>query len=554
MDNKLFILTKTLLKNSFGFKATGKKKVRQIIFALLIALCIVPYFTGIFYFVSSMYDSLKAINQEGVILSLGIALTSFTILFFGVFYVINVFYFADDVENLLPLPLKPSAIIGSKFIVTVIYEYITEIFIMLPLLIVYSYKSGATFMYYIYALLIFILVPVVPLSIASIIVMAIMRFTSIAKNRDRFKMVSGIIAMFTAVSFNIAIQRFASKTIDPSEVQEMFIKGQNSLIELVSRIFPGAKFAALSIVNNSNISGLINLLIFILINAVSFIIFLYIGEMWYFRGVIGISENAAKRKKVTSDELSRVSIRQSVLKAYTIKELKLLFRTPIYFMNCVLINFILPVLMVLPLITQPQNEGELDSIRVLMRSGAFEGIIVTIGFAAAIIISTFNSITPTSISREGQNFYVNKFLPVSYKTQIMAKVLSGVIISFIGVVIALISAAVFLSIPVHLIFVIAVMSLFGIVFTSFTGILIDLFHPKLNWDNEQRAVKQNLNPVFNMFLALIFGGALIWASITYSFNAVSTCGIIFLVFGIADLVLYKVISTMGVKLFGDIEV
>jgi len=121
MDNKLFILTKTLLKNSFGFKATGKKKVRQIIFALLIALCIVPYFTGIFYFVSSMYDSLKAINQEGVILSLGIAFTSFTILFFGIFYVINVFYFADDVENLLPLPLKPSAIIGSKFIVTVIY-------------------------------------------------------------------------------------------------------------------------------------------------------------------------------------------------------------------------------------------------------------------------------------------------------------------------------------------------------------------------------------------------------------------------------------------------
>lgn len=554
MDNKLIILTKALLKNGFGIKATGKKKVRKIIFIILIALCFVPLFLSLSLFVSTMYDALKAIEQEGVILSLGVAVTSFTIFFFGVFYVINIFYYSDDVENLLPLPLKPSQIIGAKFLVTVVYEYLTELILLLPLFIVYAYKSGPSLMYYIYALVVFILVPVVPLSIASVLVMIIMRFTGIAKNRDRFKMVGGLIAMFGAIGFNAVIQRFASKSVAPEQLQEMFTQGQNSMVEFVSRIFPGAKFAALSIVYNTSVQGIVNLLIFILITAASFFIFLYIGELLYFRGVIGISESAAKRKKVSSEELSKLSVRQSKLKAYTIKELKLLFRTPIYFMNCVLINFLFPILMLIPFLTQSQGSSELESIKTIMYSGVYEGVIVAAGFAAIMLISTINSITSTSISREGQNLYISKYIPASYQTQILAKALSGAIISLIGVITILASVTVFLRIPLHLVFMIAGISLFGIVCMSFIGVMIDLFHPKLNWDNEQKAVKQNLNPLFHMLLGTIFGAATVWASIVFDFDALTTLGSIVLVFGIIDFVLYKIITTKGVKLFKDIEV
>lgn len=553
MDNKLIILTKALLKNGFGIKATGKKKVRQIIFIVLIAVCFLPLFISLSLFVSTMYDALRAIEQEGVILSLGVAATSFTIFFFGVFYVINIFYYSDDVENLLPLPLKPSEIIGAKFLVTVVYEYLTELILLLPLFIVYAYKSGASIMYYIYALVVFFLVPVVPLSIASILVMIIMRFTGIAKNRDRFKMVGGLIAMFGAIGVNAVIQQFASKSVAPEQLQEMFTQGQNSMVEFASRIFPGAKFAALSIIHNTSVQGIMNLMIFVLITGASFLIFLYIGELLYFRGVIGISENAAKRKKVSSEELGKLSIRQSKLKAYTIKELKLLFRTPIYFMNCVLINFLFPILMLIPFLTQSQGGSELESIKTIMHSGIFDGVIVAAGFSAGMLISTINCITSTSISREGQNLYISKYLPASYKTQIMAKVLSGVIISLIGVVTILISVTVFLQIPLHLVFLIAGISLIGIVCMSFIGVMIDLIHPKLNWDNEQKAVKQNINPLFHMLLGSILAGATVWASVVLHFGALMACGVIILAFGIIDFVLYKVIATKGVKLFNDME-
>jgi ABC-2 type transport system permease protein len=133
-------------------------------------------------------------------------------------------------------------------------------------------------------------------------------------------------------------------------------------------------------------------------------------------------------------------------------------------------------------------------------------------------------------------------------------VLSGVIISLIGLVTVLITASVILSIPGHLIVLIAITSLLGIVFTSFTGVIIDLFHPKLNWDNEQKAVKQNLNPVLNMLLVFTFAGLTIWGAVAFKFNAFTAFGIIILAFGIIDFVLYRFIASKGVKMFNGIEV
>ena len=170
--------------------------------------------------------------------------------------------------------------------------------------------------------------------------------------------------------------------------------------------------------------------------------FLLIGEQLYFKGVIGISEMAAKRKKVSSAELEKMSTRQSKLMSYTIKELKLLFRTPVYFMNCVLMNFIWPIFFLLPFITQSNGLSEFETAKAFLNNGNYSGIIVIVAFAASMFISTTNCVTSTSISREGSNLYISKYLPAAYKVQIMAKVISGVVISLIGLTTMLIAAGV----------------------------------------------------------------------------------------------------------------
>lgn len=171
-----------------------------------------------------------------------------------------------------------------------------------------------------------------------------------------------------------------------------------------------------------------------------------------------------------------------------------------------------------------------------------------------MFISASNAVTSSSISREGQNLYVSKYLPAPYKVQIMAKVLSGVVISLIGLTLMLIIAGVLLKIPLYMIILIAIAALVGIIFISFTGVIIDLFNPKLHWDNEQKAVKQNLNVLFNMLVGAIFAGLTVFVSVEFEFDIFMVCGIIFIGFGLMDVMLYRFISSKGVKLFNGIEV
>ena len=53
---------------------------------------------------------------------------------------------------------------------------------------------------------------------------------------------------------------------------------------------------------------------------------------------------------------------------------------------------------------------------------------------------------------------------------------------------------------------------------NLTGIIFELYWPKLKWDNEQKAVKQNLNVVYGILLAMLFGGLAIGPVLVLSLN------------------------------------
>jgi len=133
-------------------------------------------------------------------------------------------------------------------------------------------------------------------------------------------------------------------------------------------------------------------------------------------------------------------------------------------------------------------------------------------------------------------------------------VLSGMSIGMVGTLSMLLTAAVFITVPAYLMLLIAVVSIFGMAFSSFAGILIDLNFPKLIWDNEQKAVKQNFNVVLNMLVSVLVAGIPIFTIIALHFTLWMTLLTLVLVFGILDLLLYNILSTIGVRLFERIEV
>lgn len=553
--SKFLSLTRVLLKSGGDSLVQGNKKKLPKAIALIV-LMIVAFIPLVAMFVgmaAGSYDVLAKYNQQGLILNLGISAASLIVFVFGILYVMSTFYFSMDIESLLPLPLKPSTIMGAKFTVVLIYEYATELIVLLPILITYGIKSGAGILYYIYSIIIFFTLPIIPLVIDAFINMIIMRFTGIAKNKDAFKTIAGICSMVFAIGLNVIMQKVGRTVGSKEQLAQMFMNGDTSVGSNVSKLFPSAKIAANSLIYSGGIKGLMNLIIFLVITIALFAILMVLGEALYLKEVIGLSQSSSKRKKLSRRELEEKTVQNSALWSYTLKELRVLFRTPAYFMNCVIVNFIFPIVILIPMLTQPDFGEAIAQAKKAFNTGSVSGIILAISLGVMMFICAGNPVAATSISREGSNIFVSKYMPISYKKQIMAKVLSGVILSFIGIILVVITFMVMVHPPVYLVILILITSIFINFLISFLGVLIDLNFPKLQWDNEQRAVKNNFNTVINLMLCLVLGGITIFGVVMLRLNIWMSFAGIVVVYGLIDIVLYIVISTIGVELFEKIE-
>lgn len=505
MKNNLITLTRIMFKNdetlnnltSKGSQSSFlKSKWMMILFVLGLAV-LMGFSFG--FMLSDLYDSLAMVDLSHIIPRLLVPAAGIMVFMFGIFYVMNVFYFSKDVENYLYLPVKAGEILGAKFLVSLIYEYFIILIFFLPMLTVYGIKDGSGVLYYIYMILSLILVPVFPLVIASIISMLIMRYSSKFKNRDRFNMIAGILSLVVALGFNFGIQYLTNRFTGDSHM----VIGDISdlpMFKIISWVFPTSRFATEGILNYQSFSGLVNMLILLVVTVLSFGLFYILGNLLYFKGVIGISESKATRKALSKEEMEKGSIRKPILFSYALKELKLILRTPVYFLNCVLISLIYPLFILFPILMgSGEDKAEMESLLSMLKGfdrGALLLGIVGVGF----LMGSINIIASTAISREGKNLYFMKYVPVPYMTQIYAKIVSAFYVEAAALLIFY--GIVFYLFRIDLIFF--VLSLIIVFLSSLVinqiGIFLDITWPKLNWDTEQKAVKQNFNSVIHMFL------------------------------------------------------
>jgi ABC-2 type transport system permease protein len=225
----------------------------------------------------------------------------------------------------------------------------------------------------------------------------------------------------------------------------------------------------------------------------------------------------------------------------------LLFRTPIYFMNCILMNFLWPVFLIVPFMADSNSQGQLKVGISFIQTNNKVGVVIAAAFAISIFISTTNLIAATAISREGKNVFTLKYMPIDFRQIIIGKTMPAIVMGVFSVLIILIMGILLIKFSVVVIIFICIVCLLGIVFTSFTGILIDLTFPKLNWDTEQKAVKQNMNGVLNMVIGIAAAAIIIFVVVKFKINMVITFAAIVILFTLINLALFNVISTYGVK-------
>lgn len=495
---KYLSLTRVLLKNSMGMMSDGKsKKALNVFIYGVLAVCMIPLGFTLYMMFNTAMAQLQPLQQEGAVLALGFHISSLVTFLFSIFLIPSIFYFSKDSETLLALPLPPQTILSAKFSVCLVYEYAFTLIVCVPLYIAYANNAAIGIPYILLALAIFITLPIYPLVLFSIITMLLMRFVPFFKNRDRFNMIAGILSIILAFGFSFAMN---SGTIaeDPNALISMLTQGNNSMISLFSKIFPAIPFAAEALIS----SDALQLVYYILITCAALAVLVILGKWLYFKGAIGFSETKSSRKELSAKDFARVS-RHSKVRTYLIKELRLLIRTPVYAINCIGMCVLMPIMLLVIFITADADVllQQLPDITPYL-----DGMLpyaVLAGMASGFLFSNLNMISSTAISREGTNISFMKYIPMSLKQQLQAKVLSGILMSVISMLLTMVCVYFLLPIfPLTWYFAAAAASLITIVLGNYASLALDILHPKLVWEQEAAAVKQNMSGIVSMLAGM----------------------------------------------------
>lgn len=495
---KYLSLTRVLLKNSMGMMSDGKsKKALNVFIYGVLAVCMIPLGFTLYMMFNTAMAQLQPLQQEGAVLALGFHISSLVTFLFSIFLIPSIFYFSKDSETLLALPLPPQTILSAKFSVCLVYEYAFTLIVCVPLYIAYANNAAIGIPYILLALVIFITLPIYPLVLSSIITMLLMRFVPFFKNRDRFNMIAGILSIILAFGFSFAMN---SGTIaeEPNALISMLTQGNNSMISLFSKIFPAIPFAAEALIS----SDALQLVYYILITCAALAVLVILGKWLYFKGAIGFSETKSSRKELSAKDFARVS-RHSKVRTYLIKELRLLIRTPVYAINCIGMCILMPIMLLVIFITADADVllQQLPDITPYL-----DGMLpyaVLAGMASGFLFSNLNMISSTAISREGTNISFMKYIPMSLKQQLQAKVLSGILMSVISMLLTMVCVYFLLPIfPLTWYFAAAAASLITIVLGNYASLALDILHPKLVWEQEAAAVKQNMSGIVSMLAGM----------------------------------------------------
>ena len=533
----------------------SKKALNVFIYGVL-AVCMIPLGFTLYMMFNTAMAQLQPLQQEGAVLALGFHISSLVTFLFSIFLIPSIFYFSKDSETLLALPLPPQTILSAKFSVCLVYEYAFTLIVCVPLYIAYANNAAIGIPYILLALVIFITLPIYPLVLSSIITMLLMRFVPFFKNRDRFNMIAGILSIILAFGFSFAMN---SGTIaeDPNALISMLTQGNNSMISLFSKIFPAIPFAAEALIS----SDALQLVYYILITCAALAVLVILGKWLYFKGAIGFSETKSSRKELSAKDFARVS-RHSKVRTYLIKELRLLIRTPVYAINCIGMCILMPIMLLVIFITADADVllQQLPDITPYL-----DGMLpyaVLAGMASGFLFSNLNMISSTAISREGTNISFMKYIPMSLKQQLQAKVLSGILMSVISMLLTMVCVYFLLPIfPLTWYFAAAAASLITIVLGNYASLALDILHPKLVWEQEAAAVKQNMSGIVSMLAGmamtvvtcvllfilpddyLLFGTAGIYFLLGYTF--LGSVQIMVYAGGIVVLYVFSILLTSG---------
>ena len=495
------------------------------------------------------HRTLSTVGMQDLVVQTGVVLFSLVMMLLTTLSVLETFYYSKDVDYLLPLPLKPTDLIVSKFIVALVAQYTLFALFYFPLLITFGVLEGAGVLFYLLMVVLFFLIPVFPTLLLCVVLMVFMRLTSFGKNRDLIR----AIFMFLIIIVSAVGGGMIGTQIDVDIDLAAF--AERPVMRVINFIFRPVMMGVDVILNPTG--EFVTLLLFLVMIAASFVVFVVVGKLLYLPTIVGYTDSQRKKEALTADDLASLSTNNSVFKTLLGREFKMILRTPIFALNCFLVPLMMPIIMVVAGVLGSGGMAEINEALDYLRDVGFltENVMAsTIGILFAIVyfMTSYNTTALSSFSREGKTLFTWKYFPIALNQLIKAKLVMAIFSNLPPLLLMTVGIVILLHLSVLQALILVIFTIAALTFSSLAFLVFDLTSPRLNWDSEQQAMKGGLaQAVLSVGNILIAVGIGISAWFISQVWVVVSLGILFPLSG--SMVLLLILQKKGQKLFDRME-
>ena len=539
---KIFSLLRAAMSQDmsmFKIKSKQKSKFSKILLPILLA--------GLVMFsigsnIALMAEELSKFGLTFIILTLFILLTSILTIMEGIYKTQGMLFEAKDSDLLFSLPISKSQIFFTRVVKLLVFQFIYNAVFMVPAIVVYAIYEKTNAYFYIISAIMLVLLPIIPTIIACILGYVVKAISSKFKSKRIVQTVGTMILLVGIFYLSFNMQNFL----------ENLVQNATSINDFITKVY----YPAGLYIDLLQKFSIVKLLLLIGINIIPAIVFIYLASIFYFKIVSNLSEKGINGIKKAGKVFQKKQKINSPMHALVKKELKRFFTSPVFLINA---GFAPVLLGVFTIALSINARGIINDLVTQEGFGIDLDIAMSyipkIYLAVLTFTACMTSITSSMISLEGKTFNILKSLPVGTEKILLAKVLTSNVIALPVMLLCDIAFFVMFSVPIIDILFILIATFTIPTFIALFGIIANLKYPKMNWTSDTEVVKQSMSSFVSVFAGMFLGigtiALTVWGA-KYNMNLV--IGLELLAFGIACLILWKILKTYGVKKFNEINV
>lgn len=535
---KLISLIKACMTDNMNLFRIRNKDKNKSSNKLMIVFIVAIFFFYIWSFANMMIEPLAESNQEYVMLTLFVIITTILTLIEGIYKSGSLLFNCKDDDLLLSLPIKRSTVLFVRVLKFYVFELLYNALFLIPAMAVYAINVNIEGTFYLSSIIALLLLPIIPIVISCILGGVISHTSSKFKYKNFAQIIITMIVLVFVFYISFSLEGMISKLAENA----------TNINDVITKMYYPAE-AYVKLVTNFN---LIDLLVFVFIHLAIFTLAIIVFSNIYFK----INSRVKVVKKGISSEKYKIRTNKPMISLMK-KEFKKFIGTPVFVINSAfgLVLFLVGcVLITLKFDSIPsilaQEEIEITAEQIKL-------YVPVLLFGLICFASLMSSITSSMISLEGKSFNILKSLPVKPFTIILSKVLTAVAIMIPFILIGDLVFAVKFGLSFYQIFIILIASVVIPLVSEIFGIIVNIKNPKMDAENDAEVVKQSASTMVAVIVGtlstmLTIGVLGTCLALNMSSNLVILAGLIFYILLLIILLIY--LNKKSVKEFNKINV